>query len=124
MTEGPRPERVRITGPPRRHTPRTRTGDIDDETRLGSVYLGSLLREQLRLAVRTVAVLVLTVGSLPLAFHVVPRLSDIHLLGVPLAWVLLGGLVYPLLVLLGWRYVRRAERNERDFADLMGEVDR
>lgn len=124
MTEGGRPERVRVTGPPRRHLPRTRTGDIDDQTRLGSVYLGSLMREQLRLALRTVGVLMLTVGSLPLAFHVAPRLSDVHLVGVPLAWVLLGGLVYPLLVLLGWRYVRRSERNERDFADLMSEVDR
>ncbi|WP_341924570.1 hypothetical protein [Nocardioides psychrotolerans] len=123
MTEGPRPERVRVTGPPRRHTPRTRTGDIDDETRLGSVYLGSLLREQLRLAARTILVLVLTVGSLPLAFRVVPGLSEVTLLGIPLAWLLLGGLVYPLLVLLGWRYVRRAERNERDFADLLSEIE-
>jgi hypothetical protein len=124
VTEGPRPERVRVTGPPRRHVPRTRTGDIDDQTRLGSVYLGSLLREQLKLALRTVGVLTLSVGSLPLVFHVAPGLSGVHLLGVPLAWVLLGGLVYPLLVLLGWRYVRRAERNEQDFADLMSEVDR
>ncbi|WP_309647203.1 hypothetical protein [Nocardioides sp.] len=124
MTEGPRPERVRVTGPPRRHAPRTRTGDIDDETRLGSVYLGSLLREQLRLAARTILVLVVTVGSLPLAFRVVPGLSDVTLLGIPLAWLLLGGLVYPFLVLLGWRYVRRAERNERDFADLLGEIER
>ncbi|GEP39243.1 hypothetical protein NPS01_29060 [Nocardioides psychrotolerans] len=124
MTEGPRPERVRVTGPPRRHTPRRRTGDIDDETRLGSVYLGSLLREQLRLAARTILVLVVTVGSLPLAFRVFPGLSEVTVLGIPLAWLLLGGLVYPFLVLLGWRYVRRAERNERDFADLLGEIER
>ena len=38
--------------------------------------------------------------------------------------LLLGILVYPVLVLLGWRYVRSAERNERDFADLMSEIDR
>jgi len=36
-----------------------------------------------------------------------------------LGWLLLGVLVYPLLVLLGWVYVRRAELNERHFADLM-----
>lgn len=124
MTEGLRPERVRVTGPPRRHTPRARTGDIDEETRLGSVYLGSLLREQLRLALRTIAVLLLTVGLLPLVFHLAPGLSEVHLLGLPLSWLLLGVLVYPLLVLLGWRYVRRAERNEADFADLMSEVER
>jgi len=112
-----------VTGPPRRHTPRARTGDIDDQTRLGTVYLESLLREQLRLAARTILVLVLSVGTLPLAFHLVPGLAGLQLLGIPLAWLLLGGAVYPLLVLLGWRYVRRAERNERDFADLLGEIE-
>ena len=35
----------------------------------------------------------------------------------------LGVLVYPLLLGLGW-FVRRAERNERDFADLVREADR
>ena len=35
----------------------------------------------------------------------------------------LGVAVYPWLLVLGWAYVRRAERNERDFADLMSEAD-
>jgi hypothetical protein len=118
-----RPQRVRVTGPPRRQGRRLRTGDIDEETRLGGVYLGSLLREQMWLALRIVAVLTVTIGSLPLVFHLVPGLTDVDLLGMPLSWLLLGIVVYPVLVLLGWRYVHRAERNERDFADLMSEVD-
>ena len=118
------PQRVRVTGPPRRKGPRPRTGDIDDETRLGGVYLRSLLREQLWLALRIVAFLTLAVGSLPLVFHLLPDLTDVAVLGMPLPWLLLGIVVYPVLVLLGWRYVRRAERNERDFADLMSEVER
>ncbi len=118
MTE--RPVRVRVTGPPRRtHAPRARTGDIDEQTPLGTVYLGSLLREQLALAVRILLVLALTVGSLPLLFHLFPALSERDLLGLPLAWLLLGVLVYPWLVLLGFRFVRRAERNERDFVLLL-----
>jgi hypothetical protein len=28
-------------------------------------------------------------------------------------------LVYPFLLVVGWQYVRRVERNERDFADLV-----
>ena len=123
MTSTP-PERVRVTGPSRRSTPVTRTSDIDDETRLGGVYLGSLLREQLRLAIGILGVLALLVGSLPLVFHLWPGLGGVDLLGVPLAWWLLGVLVYPTLLGLGWAYVRRAERNERDFADLVGEVER
>jgi hypothetical protein len=39
--------------------------------------------------------------------------------GVPLPWLLLGGLVYPALVALGWFYVRQAERVEREFSDLV-----
>jgi hypothetical protein len=117
------PERVRVTGPPRRRTPVTRATDIDAETRLGGMYMGSLLREQLRLALGVLAVLALTVGLLPLLFHLVPALSDVHLLGLPLGWVLLGVAVYPWLLVLGWVYVRRAERNEADFAELVSEVD-
>jgi cytochrome oxidase assembly protein ShyY1 len=53
----------------------------------------------------------------PLLFRLVPG-ADLHVLGVPLAWLLLGFAVYPwLLVLAGW-YVRRAERNEAVFEDL------
>lgn len=120
----PPPERVRVTGPPRRRTPVARTSDIDAETRLGGVYMGSLLREQLRLAVAVLVMLGGTVGLLPLAFHLVPGLAGVEVAGLPLAWVLLGVVVYPTLVLLGWFYVRRAERNERDFVELVSEVDR
>ena len=127
MTTQPEPpRRVRVTGPDRaaRPRPRSRTGDIDDETPLGDLYLGSLLREQLLLAARVLGLLVLTVGTLPLVFFVAPGLDDVRLVGLPVVWLVLGVLVYPWLVLLGWAYVRRAERNERDFAELLGEVDR
>jgi hypothetical protein len=124
VAEDPPQQRVRVTGPPRRRSPGTRTGDVGAQTQLGEVYLGSLLREQLALALRIIALLALGVGSLPLVFHLWPGLTDVHLLGLPLPWLLLGILVYPVLLLLGWRYVARAERNERDFADLLSELDR
>ena len=117
------PTRVRVTGPERRQPPARRTSDIDAGTRLGGVYMRSLLREQLRLALGVLAVMGVTIGLLPLAFYVVPGLADVHLLGMPLAWLLLGVVVYPTLVLLGWGYVRRAERNERDFAEIVSEKD-
>ena len=124
MSERRPPARVRVTGPPRRrHAPRARTGDIDEQTALGDVYLGSLLREQLALAARILGLLVLTVGSMPLLFRVFPDLAERHVLGLPLAWLLLGVLVYPWLLLLGVRYVRRAERIERDFVLLLQVLD-
>jgi hypothetical protein len=119
VTEPPRPERVRVTGPPRRRTPPTRTRDIDTDTRLGGIYLGSLLREQLQLAARILLLLVVGVGLLPLLFHVFPGLEEVQVAGLPLAWVLLGLAAYPFLVLLGWLYVRRSERIELDFAELV-----
>lgn len=127
MSESSRPPRVRVTGPPRRPASVVRpagTREIDAGTELGAVYMRSLLREQRRLALRVLAVLMLTVGVLPLLFHLWPALGEVRLLGVPLPWLVLGVLVYPWLVFLGWRFVRRAEANERDFADLVGEVRR
>lgn len=122
MSQHP-PERVRVTGPPRRRAtrPATKAREIDAETRVGAIYMRSLLREQLRLALRILLVLAITVGALPLLFHLAPGLADVRLLGVPLAWLLLGVLVYPWLIVLGWVYIRQAEANERDFAALVDE---
>lgn len=121
--EGP-PTRVRVTAPRpvvrRRHRPVTT--EIDAQTELGEVYLRSLIWAQLRLAAGTLALLALLVGGLPLLFAVAPRLLGRSLLGMPLTWVVLGFAVYPLFVALGWAYVRRAERNERAFTDLVDEA--
>ena len=119
--------RVRVTGPPRRRASTTRqsgTREIDAGTDLGRVYMESLLREQLRLALRILALLAVTVGILPLLFHLVPGLAEVRVGPVPLSWLLLGVLVYPWLIVLGWFYIRRSEANERDFASLVEEVDR
>ncbi|HXH81139.1 hypothetical protein [Nocardioides sp.] len=118
--------RVRVTGPSRRRASTHRSGrlEIDAGTELGRVFMRSLLREQLRLALGILLLLGVTVGVLPLAFYLAPDLAGVLVGPVPLAWLLLGGLVYPWLLVLGWLYVRRSEANERDFAALVEEVDR
>ena len=124
MTE-PAPERVRVTGPPQRAgLRRARTSEIDDQTLLGSVLVGSLIRSQLRLAMLTLLPLLAFALGVPLAFHLAPGLADVRLLGVPLSWLVLCGLVYLFLFLLGRSYVRRAERNEQDFAELVDSAER
>lgn len=110
--------RVRVTGPSRRRHPAQRPVDLHTESPLSEVYLDSLLAAQLRLAGRVLLLLAAGVGSLPLVFFVLPGLAEVRLAGVPLPWLVLGLGVYPVLVLLGWRYVVRAERNERDFVEL------
>jgi putative solute:sodium symporter small subunit len=114
------PRRVRVTSP-RTTAGRQRrvnvTSEIDAQTRLGELYMSTLLRAQLRLAVTVILVVLVVVGGLPLSYLLFPGLDDVRVLGMPLAWVLLGFAAYPFLLLLGWFYVRAAERNERDFAD-------
>lgn len=119
---GDPPRRTRVTSP-RAATGRSRrvdvSSEIDAQTRLGEVYMASLLRAQLRLALTVVGTLVATVGGLPLWFWLLPRLDEVTVLGIPLAWGLLAFAVYPFLVVLAVVYVRAAERNERDFADVV-----
>ena len=97
------PARVRVTGPPRRRagTRPLPTREIDDDTELGQLYMRSLLREQLRLALGILVLLGLTLGLLPLAYYVVPSLARLSVGPVPLSWVLLGGLAAVGLLLLG-----------------------
>lgn len=117
---GQRPERVRVTSPwterSRLRPRRTPTSEIDAQSEVGEIYLGTLLRAQLRLALSILLALAVTIGSLPLVFHLVPALSDRQVLGMPVSWGVLAFGCYPVLVLLAWRYVRLAERNERAFA--------
>jgi hypothetical protein len=123
MTEEPgRPRRVRVTSPRTGATARRRvapTTHIDQRTSLGSVYLGSLLKAQLRLAAGVLGTVLLVVGSLPLLFAAFPRLSRVIVLGVPLPWGVLAFAAYPGFVLAGWVFVRRAERNEASFTALV-----
>ncbi|MBB4916725.1 hypothetical protein [Streptosporangium saharense] len=95
------------------------TREIDEQTRLGEVYMRSLVRTQFRLALFVCTVLACVVGGLPLLFTLVPELRAVVVLGVPLPWVVLAGLIYPVFVTGAWLYVRQAERNERHFAELV-----
>ncbi|HET8605314.1 MAG TPA: hypothetical protein VFM09_15410 [Marmoricola sp.] len=94
--------------------------EIDAQTELGELYMRSLMRSQLRLALGVVLVLAVTVGALPVLFVLVPGLVSMRVLHIPVPWLLLGFVVYPFLVLVARIYVRRAEHNERTFRDLVG----
>ena len=119
MSQQP-PERVRVTSPwtdrPRVRPRPSATSEIDALSEVGEIYLRTLLRAQLRLALSILVALSLTIGMLPLLFTVAPSLNHHHVLGMPVSWGLLAFGCYPLLVFLAWRYVRLAERNERAFA--------
>ena len=123
--EGP-PPRVRVTSP-RTAAARTRrvapTSEIDNRSRLGEIYLSSLLRAQLRLGVGVVVTVLTVVAGLPLLFQLFPELTRTSVLNMPLPWVLLAFAVYPFLFVCGWVYVRGAERNERAFEAMVTRSD-
>jgi hypothetical protein len=122
VSEPPQVRRVRVTSPrtsTRYHRRPTVSSEIDAQTELGEVYVRSLVRSQLRLALEVTVTLALTLGLLPAVFALLPASRAVRVAGVPLPWLLLGFVAYPLLVGLGWLYVRRAERNERAFSELV-----
>ncbi|MCP3818209.1 hypothetical protein NLX86_08800 [Streptomyces sp. A3M-1-3] len=117
------PRRETVTGVPRSarrrppgHAPAR--SEITEQTTLGTTYVRSLMRSQLRTALLALGVLVLVVGTLPLLFALA-RASGALASPTPLLWGVLGVAVYPVLVLIARWYVRRAERNERDFTGLV-----
>lgn len=117
-------QRVTVRNPRGRATPLGSAGEralaeLAEQTEVGEILLRSLTRAQLVLAGRVFAVFGFFLLGLPALFASQPDLAEYRLFGLPLPWLVLGGAVYPLLVLLGLLYVRQAERNERDFVDFI-----
>jgi len=94
--------------------------EIEEQTQVGEVLIRGLVRAQLGLALSLAGVVILLLGSLPVAFALFPALSEVYVLGLRLPWLLLGVLAYPLLYVVGWLHVRHAERIEDDFSKAAG----
>ena len=124
MTE-PTPRRTVVTGPRttavRRQSGQPRRQALYEQDVVGEILVRALVRAQFLLAVRTGAVLLLGLGGLPLLFAAVPASRTVQVFGLPLPWLLLGVLLYPALALVGWFYIRRAERHEHEFIELVGD---
>ena len=89
--------------------------DLAEQTPVGEALVRGLVRAQLALALRLALVVVTGLGGLPLLFAVAPAIGEMKVLGINLPWLLLGVLSFPFLLVVGWAYVRWAERNEQDF---------
>lgn len=124
MTETP--ERVRVVlAEVARQAGQDRTrAELTEQTRLGEALIRGLVRAQLALALRLAVVVAVGLGGLPLLFAVAPAVSRVTVFGVHLPWLLLGFAAYPFLLVVGWVYVRLAERNEQDFVALVQRPER
>jgi hypothetical protein len=91
--------------------------DIQENTGVGELLRNNLIRSQLRHAVRFAVLAGFTLAVLPVLFATFPEIGRTEVLGIRVPWLLLGGLVYPFLLAVGWWHTRTAERVEQDFAD-------
>ncbi|MEU6699674.1 hypothetical protein [Pseudonocardia sp. NPDC046786] len=112
-----RPRRVAVTAPPE---PGVRSRPVPSrpvpETLLDPAR-AELARRTRRAQVRR-ATLTLVCGALlllgvPVLLRVAPGLSEWRVAGLPLGWIVVAWLPYPLLALLAWWHLRGAERAER-----------
>jgi hypothetical protein len=117
----PPPQRVRVVlaGGARPPRPDAAAREIEEQTPVGEVLVTGLIRTQLSLALRLSLLVVALFGIQPLLFTLAPAVTRTTVGGIPLPWLILGVLAYPVIVGVAWAYVRAAERNERHFTELV-----
>ena len=87
-------------------------------TDASAVYLGTLIRAQLRLAITLATGFVVTLAAASIAIATIPVLQSETVFGVPWSWALQAYGMYPLVVLFALVYVRAARRNEQRYRSL------
>lgn len=101
--------------------PRTPRDELAEATPHGDVYLRRLIRSQLGLSFMGLVAFGGLVGALPLLFVVVPRLQDMTVFAIPLPILLLAVPLFPLIVVIGALYQRRADALDESFRHLVSD---
>ncbi|GLY36540.1 hypothetical protein Amsp01_025640 [Amycolatopsis sp. NBRC 101858] len=116
----PKRERV-ILNDPRRGSGTLRARvELEEQTSWGKLLVKDhLVKVQLRTAMLLAGLVVVVFGSLPVLFYFLPGFSRLSVVGIPVAWLILGVLPFPFLFGVGIWYNRLAERNERAFVDMI-----
>jgi hypothetical protein len=96
------------------------TREIDEQSNLGEVYMSGLMSAQLRLAGLVLAFGAVGLGGLPLLFLLVPATRTLEIGRIPLPWLVLGVVVYPVALVVARYYVRQSERIEAEFSAAVG----
>ncbi|HVW42396.1 MAG TPA: hypothetical protein VHC18_13700 [Amycolatopsis sp.] len=116
----PKRQRVVLADPRQRSTPMLRARvELEEQTSWGTLLINDLVKLQFRTGIVLAAVVLAVLCGLPLAFYLAPGFAGVRVIGVPLAWFLLGIVPFPLLLMAGLTYNRLAERHERDFVDMI-----
>lgn len=116
----PKRQRVVLADPRSRSRPSLRARvELEEQTSWGEALIKDLAKRQLRTALALSLLVVVVLGSLPLAFYLLPGFAGARVIGAPLAWLLLGILPFPLLLVVGLACNRLAEGHEHDFVDMI-----
>ena len=100
---------------------RTPSDELADATAHGGIYLRRLVRAQLALSLVALVAFGGILGSLPLALLLLPRLQHTTVGGIPVADLLVAVPPFPLFVVIGWIYRRRADALDDAFRTLVRE---
>jgi Protein of unknown function, DUF485 len=93
--------------------------EIAEQTPYGEILLEDLIRRQLRLGVSVAAVFLIILFGLPLMNLGFPGLVQMHVLGLPMAWLGLAMLIYPFVWVLAWYFVVTSRKYEDEFTELV-----
>lgn len=77
-------------------------------------FLHLLMRRQLKLSVTCAAAFMLALLALPLANYFFPEVMATRIGGFTLTWLLLGVLMFPLVWIIAFIFIKRSIRLEED----------
>lgn len=130
MSEGPepaaapepgaaRPARVRVTAPRPGEPIAAPAGHPSIErSDTATVYVRSLIRSQLRLAIVCATGFVVSLGMLWLVLAAAPALDGVVIAGAPVSWLLLAFGAYPAIIAFAVIFVAASTRNEAGYRSL------
>jgi hypothetical protein len=114
------PARVLVTAP---RSARARRGPValDAAADPSAVYVRSLIRAQLRVAVVSAATFAVLLAATATALMFVPQIRVATVDDIPIVWFVLGAGIYPLVLLVAILFVRATDRNEKRYRSLAEE---
>ena len=93
--------------------------ELAQQTSWGATLIADQIHGLLKIGVLFALLTVAVVGGLPLVMWLLPDFARLEVVGVPLAWLLLGVAPFSVLGGIGLLFVRVTERHERAFVDMI-----
>lgn len=93
--------------------------ELAQQTSWGEMLIKDLIHALLRSGTLLAVIGLVLLGGMPVAMWLLPQFAQLEVVGVPVAWLILGVAPFPLLAGIGLVYIRIAERHERAFVDMI-----